>query len=421
MTSDLKNLLRASAEGAPAETHSVNEIVRAAQRDHRRHTGLRVGGSALALALVVGVGYAALGGDRSDDAQPVVRQDENVVLTLNGSGELDADRSAQAGKDYDVIAEVEGPSVAPVDGSWPDDLMLLSEADSLAAMSADGSTTELDVPDGYLFPAALGDEHAVWLGGTNASVLVEDLSTGESHELSLQLAGRDDLAVDQATGFAVDSGRVWVSVPVQTKPRQPDQFVVASAPLDGSVGFQQEIGGPVAQAVVADGKLVWSQGFGESLTVRDLASGEESTVARAPSDECVLMIVAVSAQRVASEEQCTGAADVGPGDSTPPGQSGIGDTTVWSLESDSKLVMKGFQAVRGGLSEDAVLVQRGGRDGDTWQTFVYRFDTGELLDLGTAERGFDGGAMNWPTRAAGDRLIVPSPEDDGKMALIELK
>lgn len=420
MTSDLKNLLRASAEGAPAEPHSVSEIVRAAQRDHRRHTGFTVGGAALALALVVGVGYAALGGDRSDDAQPVVRQDENVVLTLNASGELTADRSAQEGKDYDVIAEVDGPSLAAVDGWWPDDLTLFSEENSLAVMSADGSTTELDVPEGYLFPA-LGDGHAVWIGGANHSLLVENMATGERHELSLQLAGRDDLVVDEATGFAVDSGRIWASLPVKGKPRQPDQFVVVSAPLDGSAGFRQEIGDPVAQAVVADGKLVWSPGFGDSLMVRDLASGEESTVAPAPSDECVLMVVAVSAQRVVSEEQCTGAAQVEPGDSTPPGQSGIGDTTVWSLESDSKLVMKGFQAVRSGLSEDAVLVQRGGRDGNTWQTFVYRFDTGELLDLGTAERGFDGGAMNWPTRAAGDRLIVPSPEDDGKMALIELK
>lgn len=244
MNNDLKNLFQQSASDAPAERHGVQDIVTKARRHQRRHSAGVWGGSALALALIVGGGYALLDGPGSDQSQPVTTEERDTTIDLTKA------RDAVEGKDYELISELEGESV-PDSGWSPDDVIPVKVgSDYRFVRSSDGTVVAtLEVPKGYLFPWYVGNEVVVWASGKEnegLTPLVQDLSGGDPYEVPITLAATEDLEVEQVRGLAVDSGRLWVSIPVKGADKDLNApNVVASAPLDGSDGFRREIEGTV--------------------------------------------------------------------------------------------------------------------------------------------------------------------------------
>lgn len=410
MTSDLKQLLNDSAAHAPAEPHSVNDIVRNAQRHQRRHTMGVVGGSILALALVAGVGYAALVRNGADDAQPVVHKLEHGVTMTIDKRDLKEARQLVPGKDYDVLAELSGADV-PVRSWSPDDLIIVKKGEEHAAVTGlDGAETVVTGhPANRYAPMAAGDDHVVWSDNDDEGhLMVQDLLSGKEHELSLSLDGLDDLSSVTTYQVSIEKERVWALFPADGL--ETEALVSVSAPLDGSSGFRRELDTTVTEAVVADGNLVWTEGKDAPLMVRDLDSGEVSQIADGLGRKCRFSVTGVTRQRVATTPQCSGKE----GSWSMPSNA-----TVWSLVGGPTIKLPGNTRMFGGLADDRVLFQPISKAGLT--TYAYSFETGEVIDLGTVAIGTYGAQLDWQARASGDRLTFPSPDRKGHVALVVLK
>lgn len=408
MTNDLKQLLHDSTADAPAEPHSVHDIVRSAQRSHRRHTVRLVGGSVLALALVAGVGYAAVVNGGKDDAQPAHTGPEPIRVDVKDA------RKAVPGEDYESLGVLD-PGLASSTLTWrPDDLVTVRQGKGWAAVSgADGkSVTDLPVPDGGTVPQFVGQGHAVWWVESDDRTVVlhvQDLANREWAEVPVEFEGSDQVGDGELLG--VEGGRVFVTFEVASA-ATASRFAILSAPADGSDGFRREVDSTISSARLADGNLAWVSDFDQPVRVKDLATGEEQEFEATPAsrEKCAVQVLGLSAERIASQYRCDG---------TQP--KGAGETHVWSLKGGPTIVLAedtwiGY-AIEAALSDEALMLQDVGMR--RVRTYVYRFDTDEVLDLGAVKQDKFGTASLLPVRAGGDRIIFPSPGEKGELAALK--
>lgn len=329
MTSDLKKLLNDSAAHAPAERHSVSEIVRSAQRNHRSHTAKLMGGSVLALALVAGVGYAAMVNSGRDDAEPVHTEPDRIVVDAKDA------RKAVEGKDYESIAVIDhAPDSYAV--KWtPDDLVPVVKGkgqntwDVLDGADGEG-VADLQAPAGEAVLLSLGQGVAVWWVQSDdglAVLQVQDLVTGEWAEVPVEFEGLGRVGDTEFLGVA--DGRLFVKFEMAPDV-QVKKFAVVSAPLDGSAGFQREVDGTVASAVLSSASLAWVSGLDEPVRVRSLSTGEFQVFEDTPGSRkgCFVRVLGLSPERIATSFMCDG---------TQP--EGASETHVWSLNGGPTVVL----------------------------------------------------------------------------------
>lgn len=403
MSNELQQLLRESVSDAPPEPHTVAEIVHEARSRHRRRVGALAGG-ALALVLVAGAGYAVVARQGSEDSAPVVRQHQDVVVERIDDRMVEGARRAVPGEDYVVVAELPGSDLTSEARWQPGDLVPTGlEPGDDVVRGADGDVVAtLDPPEGagLPFPTYLGQGSALWSG--QRTILVQDLATGDVVDLPVELAGRDDLAPGPTRGIAVEDERVWATIPVEGDDLS---VVLASAPLDGSAGFRQEVDGELSSSsvVIGHGNVAWTDPDSGAMMLRDLSSGEDTELAAA-REGCAWQPLGVSSQRVAAQQQC--------------GDGATDNTTVWSLAGEGTVILRTGLPANGGLSDQVLLFQ--GRAARQVRTYAYVFATGEVLELSRATMAFDGAPSRFPVRASGDRIAFPASKGYTEV-LAELK
>ncbi len=419
MVTELRHLLEESVQHPPAEPHDTHAIVGRARRRRTRQR-LGVAGSVLAVALVASGGYAVVHGSAGGDVPVAHTAPVGPVVHLD-----DASRAAD-GDQYRLTTSYTNQDLDEGNGRLftqvtDDGRVVVSDAqrrDPADPMSeynryglvdpATGDTTWLPEPPDAHFstdqapsgPSVLtvaGDQ-VVWVdrGGSPLRIDVYDLGARSWSHLDLDLAAV--LSGSQANmrdlrGAAVWDGRLYF-VPEDFGGGATYTGTLWSVPLDGSAAPAKVA--TVGDWAVDDGTLAFSNRSNDpidSITVRNLATGDEHSFDPLSGDRCNQLGLALSGGRISLTEYC--------------GTRGkVRDDRVHVVTTDGAQVvtLQGSGVEGGGLGSGFVTATSYDDAAVPAGTFVYDFQTRRLSRIGDGAPKFSPGTL-----AGGSTVVWSTP------------
>ncbi len=409
MVADLRQLLEKSVQDPPAEPHGTHTIVRQARRRRTRQR-LGVAGSVLAVAGVVGAGYAAVHGSSGDDGVPagrlapvgpVVRPHdaepavEGTDYTV-GASYLNRNLDEGNGRLFDRVS-ADGRVVVS-QATRRDPTEALTEYQRFALQdSATGALAWLPAPP----DARYADDHApsgpvvvavhgdtvVWLDRDRSPgwVDVQDLRSRTWSHLEIdvgRLLGAADGMVELGE-VSVADGRLYFALDSLAGGGATYTRPLWSVPIDGSSPPRREA--EVGDFAIDDDTLVYTEAMNrpiDRITVRDLADGAEHSFDPESGGRCNQLSMSVAGGVVALGEYCGTHARVR-------------DDRVHVVTTDGRplVTIQGNGVDLGSVGRGFVTATTFGAPGTAGGTLVYDIDSGRLLRIAKGSPQFGPGSL----------------------------
>lgn len=390
MVNDLKDMLRANVAAPPSDDLDLHEIVGAGQRRVRSRRRVALGSAALATAAVVAAGAVVLPQD-ADPAAPVasIPAPDAPTITL-----ADATR-AVPGQDYRELAsytneDLNADNGQYLDGVTDDGLILFRDGPRAGQWFPrfalmDPATGEKDwlprlegVGQDQTWPVELTSERLVLLSlenGLRGEMRAHVFDRSAREWTTMTWAGLP--SVDFPRAVAGPDDRLYVRVPAteghsmrsDESDFEGDTFALWSVSLTDPADARDE-GLVVGDVAFTDDAMIWTDRTGDAgmMHVRDLASGEESTVDPQVDDRCNVLGFGASGDRVVLSEYC-GTYDEGRDDRVQ----------VLGLDGEQVVTIQG-NGIDGWLPNGSDVVNVSVHNGDdTSGTYVYDLTDGRFL------------------------------------------
>lgn len=414
MVTELRDLMRQTAEAPTAEPVVVTSILGQAKGRVRRRRTAMVGGAAAVSALSVVAVVAGMALSHSDlaPADPVTATNDIVGPVTH----LDSSVDAVEGKDYEVLTTYTNDNLDRANGRsfsaiTPDGLVLYDDGpfglqNRTEIGVLDPETGETSQP----FPAAIGesgagaavadDDWIVWSSSDGpVAFWVVDRATGEATPIRV-----DDIVT--GSGITGTGGEPYVVrgelgpddrlyFTVEDMNGSIEQSTLVSVSLTGELDAQVE--GQVGSWSVTGRRLVFTvtrDRPDSTVNVRDLTTGEETSFDAQSGAHCNVLGLSAAPDRVVLSQYCG-----------QPG--GVRDDRVQVVTMDGSPVttIQGPDVQLVGTSERFLTLTTYGDNGGV---YAYELASGRLLKLADGSPKF----FSY-TAGAGDLLSWGTPVNDG--------